>query len=297
MTFEFWFMFPIAIVVATIAMSTGVGGAIFFSPIFLIALKLEPTVAIGTALITELFGFSSGLFAYLRLKLIDFKMGWQVLMFAIPAAVVGAVVADFFPGIVLKTIFGVGIIFVGTQIFTAWWGERREKMGKEIEKEQLELKDVTPDPDAKPYEKHVIVTSDGRRFEFSVFNRAVAAVYSTIGGAFLGMISVGLAELMEYQMVAKCRIPPPVAVATSIFMVVVAVLAASVGHVISFVSAGSETMLQVASISMFTAPGVLIGGQIGPFVQKIVPPETMKIVISIVFVVVGVFMLSTLTVA
>ena len=37
MTFEFWFMFPIA-------MSTGVGGAIFFSPIFLIALKLEPTV-------------------------------------------------------------------------------------------------------------------------------------------------------------------------------------------------------------------------------------------------------------
>ena len=47
----------------------------FFSPIFLFVLKLEPNVAIGTALLTELFGFSSGLFAYLRARLIDFKVG------------------------------------------------------------------------------------------------------------------------------------------------------------------------------------------------------------------------------
>lgn len=295
MTFEFWFMFPIAIAVATIAMSTGVGGAIFFSPIFLIGLKLDPTVAIGTALITEFFGFSSGLIAYLRLKLIDFKMGWQVLMFAVPAAVVGAAVAEFFPDIVLKTIFGVGIIFVGTQIFTAWWGERREEMAKEVEQDQLKLKEVEPQHPSQARARHVVVAADGRRFEYSVFNRKVAAVYSTVGGMFLGMISVGLAELMEYQMVAKCRVPPPVAVATSIFMIVIAVAAASVGHIVSFVSAGSETMLQVASIAMFTAPGVLIGGQLGPFVQKVVPPETMKIVISVVFVVVGVFMLATLT--
>ncbi len=53
LTFHYWFMFPISIAIATIAMSTGIGGAVFFSPIFMLALKIEPSVAIGTALITE----------------------------------------------------------------------------------------------------------------------------------------------------------------------------------------------------------------------------------------------------
>ena len=44
-------------------MASGIGGAAFFSPIFLLVLKLEPTAVIGTALLTELFGFSSGLLA------------------------------------------------------------------------------------------------------------------------------------------------------------------------------------------------------------------------------------------
>ena len=53
LTLEFWYLLPISIVIATIAMSSGVGGAVFFSPLFIIALKLDPKVAIGTALATE----------------------------------------------------------------------------------------------------------------------------------------------------------------------------------------------------------------------------------------------------
>lgn len=283
MTLEFWFMFPVAIAVATIAMSTGVGGAIFFSPIFLLVLGLDPAVAIGTALITELFGFTSGLVAYVRQRLIDYKLGLEVLMFAVPAALFGAAIAESVPDAMLKAIFGVGILFVGSQIFVAWYGERREAMGRKIETEQLST--------AGKYAEHIVTDRSGREFRYNVFNKPVAAVYSSIGGAFLGMISVGLAELMEYQMVAKCRIPPPVAVATSIFMVVVTVAAASLGHVVSFVSHGPAVMEQVLSIAMFTAPGVVIGGQLGPFVQKVAPPELMKLIISGVFVVVGVFML------
>lgn len=41
----------------------------------MLVLKLPPEVAIGTGLITEVFGFSSGLFAYIRKGLIDFKLG------------------------------------------------------------------------------------------------------------------------------------------------------------------------------------------------------------------------------
>ncbi len=60
MSLNYWFMFPIAVVVAAVANGAGIGGATFFSPLFILALGLEPEVAIGTALITEIFGFTSG---------------------------------------------------------------------------------------------------------------------------------------------------------------------------------------------------------------------------------------------
>lgn len=47
LTLDYWYLFPISLVVATIAMATGIGGAVFFSPIFLLWLKLEPSVAVG----------------------------------------------------------------------------------------------------------------------------------------------------------------------------------------------------------------------------------------------------------
>ena len=61
LTIQFWYLLPISIAIATIAMSSGIGGAVFFSPLFMIGLGLEPNIAIGAALATELFGFGSGL--------------------------------------------------------------------------------------------------------------------------------------------------------------------------------------------------------------------------------------------
>jgi len=73
MNLEFWYLLPISIVFATIAMASGVEGATFFTPLFIIGIGLTPEIAIGTGLITEVFGFGSGLFAYTRKRLIDYK--------------------------------------------------------------------------------------------------------------------------------------------------------------------------------------------------------------------------------
>ena len=53
-----WFLFPAAALIATLSTSCGIGGAILFSPLFMVVLELAPAVAIGTALLTQLFGFS-----------------------------------------------------------------------------------------------------------------------------------------------------------------------------------------------------------------------------------------------
>jgi uncharacterized membrane protein YfcA len=49
MDLSLWWLFPVAIVIAAVANGAGIGGATFFSPLFVVALGLEPSVAIGGA--------------------------------------------------------------------------------------------------------------------------------------------------------------------------------------------------------------------------------------------------------
>lgn len=282
-TFELWYLFPLSILIATIAMSTGIGGAVFFSPLFMLGLRLEPTVAVGAALATELFGFSSGIYAYLKRKLVDFKLGLNLLLFAVPSAIVGVLYADALPAGVLKGIFAAGLLFIGYQLFASWRQEEREKADRSVEAESEEHYGST------------LTDADGREYRYTICNKGMGRFFAAIGGAFVGMISVGLAELQDYHLIARCRVPSPVAVATSIFVVVITVLVASAGHFYHFFFRSEPEVLErVLNIVVFTIPGVVIGGQIGPLLQARVDPGKMKAVVSFLFVLIGFFMLATL---
>lgn len=66
---RFWFMFPVGIVIATCALTAGIGGAVLFGPLFLIVFPWlgpkytfnSPSVSVGVAILIETFGFSSGM--------------------------------------------------------------------------------------------------------------------------------------------------------------------------------------------------------------------------------------------
>ena len=282
LTIEYWYLFPISILIATIAMASGIGGAVFFSPLFMLVLKLDPAVAIGIALMTELFGFSSGVYAYWRRRLIDFKLGRRLLVFSIPAAVVGSFSTELFPAAILKTIFAVGIIFIGWQLYSSYRHGEKEGLDKQIAEQSREKSES------------VLIDAAGNEYRYTIANKNEGRVFAAIGGWFLGMISVGLAELQEYELLVRCRVPSPVAVGTSIFVVVVTVFIASIGHLYNFATSTDSSMLtQVLGIVTFTIPGVVVGGQIGPVVQARVNPDVTKVGIAFLFVAVGIFMLTT----
>jgi len=284
LTFEFWYLLPISIIIATIAMSSGVGGAVFFSPLFILALKLDPTVAIGTALTTEFFGFASGVIAYSRSKLIDYKLAGNLLIFSIPFAILGTIYSESIPPLILKAIFAVGLIFIGFQLYNSW--RKEEQMKKEKERQHEFYKN---------YESK-LTDSKGNVFKYTVCNKNMGRSFAAFGGAFVGMISVGLAELQDYHLVARCKVPPPVAVGTSIFVVVITVMVASAGHFYSFFKEGPETFYQVINLLIFTAPGVIIGGQLGAKIQSSIPEDKMKVGIAFLFAGIGLFMLYTITI-
>jgi uncharacterized protein len=186
------------------------------------------------------------------------------------------------PPLVLKSIFAVGLIFIGFQLYTSWRQEEREK--KEAEFLQ-EFEDS--------YESE-LTDSQGNVYRYTVCNKGMGRTFAAIGGAFFGMISVGLAELQEYHLVARCKVPTAVSVGTSVFVVVVTAFVASIGHFYEFAREGPEVMNQVLNVIIFTIPGVMIGGQIGPKLQKSIPEDKMKIGISFLFMLIGGFMLYTL---
>ncbi len=97
----YWFMFPVAICVASVAMLSGIGGAALFTPLLLIVFPLlgpeyplaTPAAAVGAALLTTAFGFGSGFVGYYRRRLIDFAAALPFIAVAAPAAVAGALLA------------------------------------------------------------------------------------------------------------------------------------------------------------------------------------------------------------
>ena len=276
MTLEYWYLLPVAILFATIAMASGVGGATFFSPFFILALGLPPEVAIGTGLITEVFGFASGLFAYARKRLIDYRLGRALLVVTIPAALLGTYVAGWIEPDILKVILGVGLFAVAVSFLRAPEHKDVVRMDLAIDEEY-----------GGEMAETCLITAEGEEIRYKVCNRTEGRLISGVGGLFVGMISTGLGELNGYFLLQRCRVPSKVSVATSVFVVALTALAASAGHFARFIRLGPEVLTTVLSIVIFTVPGVIIGAQLGSRLASRIPQQVLERGLGVLFIIIG----------
>ena len=204
-------------------------------------------------MITEVFGFASGLFAYAHKRLIDFKLGLALLIVTVPMALIGTWLTVYIHADILKTILGMGLLVVAVSFL-------RSPEPKDI----VRADDAIEDEYGGEKGETCLTTSGGETICYTVCNRTEGRTIAGVGGLFIGMISTGLGELNGYFLLQRCRVPSRVAVATSVFVVAVTALVASTGHFIKFVQTGGDTLNTVLSLVIFTVPGVIIGGQIGP---------------------------------
>ncbi|HDP99715.1 MAG TPA: sulfite exporter TauE/SafE family protein [bacterium] len=272
MTFEYWFTLPVALVFATIAMASGVGGATFFAPFFMLVLRLPPEIAIGTGLITEVFGFASGLYAYSHKKLIDYKLGITLLSVTVPLALIGTWASGMVEANVLKAIFGMGLFAIAASFLRAPESKEITLLDEHIEKEYGAEKAET-----------CITTRDQEKICYTVCNKNQGRIIAGIGGLFVGMISTGLGELNGYFLLQRCRVPSAVSVATSVFVVAVTALVASLGHFYKFTTYGGAVLHTVFSIVIFTVPGVIIGAQFGSFLSRKIPKHQLEKGLGLLF--------------
>ncbi len=275
----YWFMFPVSILVATSAMLSGIGGAALFTPIFILVFPMlgpeyplaSTVAAIGTALLTETFGFTSGFVGYFRKHLIDFAIVWRFLVISVPVAVTGAFLAHFVPGGYL--IAGYALLVFVLAIVHVF-----------VPHDEVPARKAIDDGD-DPEIRHKI-DSRGREYVYRIPHLGVSgAVFTGVGSFLTGMLSVGIGEVIVPQL-TKRGVPIAIAVAASVTIVIVTVACASFTLIAQLISEGGVAAVPW-NLVVYSIPGVIIGGQIGPRLQGLVSHRSMEHAIGALF-----FMLS-----
>ena len=275
----YWFMFPVSICVATSAMLSGIGGAALFTPIFILIFPLlgpeyelgSTVAAIGTALLTETFGFTSGLIGYHLKRTIDFRLARQFLQVSVPAGIAGAFLAHLVADGLL--IAGYALLVLGLAVVHVFF---------EYEGVPTHQEPAT----GAAGQLCIVIDSEGREYRYRAPRQGIGGGLFTAVGAFLtGMVSVGIGEVIVPQL-TKRGVPVAIAAATSVAVVIVTAVCASftlIGQLIS--EAGMAAMPW--NLVMYTIPGVIIGGQIGPRLQGRISHRTMELAIASLFVILG----------
>lgn len=271
---QLWWVFPAAILFSTVAVGSGVSGALFFSPFFLLAVGLSPAQAIGSGLITEMFGMGNGLRAYVSQRLVDYATARWLIMGALPSVVVGAMLAHRVPDTVLNVVFGAGLLVLAGFLILLPSPEKCEPGEQEGELIRRKSRDKGTT---------TVRTREGEVFEYPTCWRVPGVLLAAIGGGLTGLISAGLPEISTTQLVVRCRMPPRIAVATSVFVLAVTAVVGAGVHALSAVP--------VWSVIVWSVPGVLVGSTVGSRVGRYLPADLMEKLLGGVFAVVGVLVL------
>ncbi|HCN82918.1 MAG TPA: hypothetical protein DIT07_04760 [Sphingobacteriaceae bacterium] len=111
-------MFPACIIIAGVAIFSGISGAALMTPFFILGFPLLhiPTLttvaAIGAALFLETAGFGTGVYHYYRMHLADLRTTRLLLFITIPLGVAGAILAHFAPANLLRIVYGIAMVAV-----------------------------------------------------------------------------------------------------------------------------------------------------------------------------------------
>ena len=227
MDLQYWFLFPVAIVIAILAMATGVSGANFWAPVYLLWLRFDSQLGFWLSLVSMLIGFSSGVARNLHQRTINFFLLRTYLYAALPATVLGAVAARFVNPRWLFLGFAAFVFLYSTRVLVLLLGTGGAVPAKEDQ-----------------------------------INWGAAIV----GGVLTGLITVGLGKFLlpSFLRHPRCQSPAE-AVGTTVAAVFVASLCASIARLTpELFSALQARSQQLWSILLFVAPGVFIGGQLGP---------------------------------
>lgn len=303
----------ICITVCTLAMEA----AVLFVPAFIFLFPNMmtgfPTVtaneAIGLAITVEFFGYTSSVLGYYFRKQVDIKLGFRVLMYTVPLAIIARLLAYGVPGTVLLTIFGVVLLVLAAVIFRAYRHDVRHgcllcgdsiaamRMGDDLSDEDIkaEVAAITTPPEAVDFTEHAAPGAQrpdlGGSIIFGWFDKMIVASAGILGG----MNGIAIGEISNTFLTIRKKIPVKIATGTSALVLHITILAALLTNLLvifadlPFIDA--ENIIIPWRIAFILAPVVIIGGQIGSMINSKLSDQMLLRLMMTAYTVVGVFVI------
>jgi uncharacterized membrane protein YfcA len=261
MSLEHWYLLPVGFGIAVLAMSSGVSAGNFWVPVYLLWARFEPALAFWMALATMLCGYGSGVVRNLRQGTLNGRVIRQYLPLTVPAALVGGYLAPAVEVSWLIALFGGFVLGYGARLLAH--------------------------PARQP------ATSPRSGLLASLGERAARPGVALLGGALLGLIAVGLGELMLPRLLADRKLEAPAAAVGSTVLVIFAtsLAAALIRLPGGWWAALGEQRTTLLGALLFAAPAVIAGGQLGPRLARRLDAGALRRYVGVVLVLVGLLML------
>ena len=251
--FEYFYIFPIAILIASICNASGFSGSVLFQPFFNFFLQVPIAQSVATGIATETVGMSSGAITYLRMgNKIDIKAVKKVFPYVYAGIAAGIFLFAFLPKMWLRLVVGCTIFSIASyQLYLAYIG----KFGLN---DRADLK---------------VLGSPLSRFK-SLFSGVASAATGT-----------GVSEIHQPMFEYDAGLTTKKANAT-------AILIEALGN--WFITLLNIKLGNINyEILIFSASGVLIGGQIGPYVANYIPQRFLKAFFGISVCLIGLIYIFT----
>jgi len=260
----------------------GVGGGFLMTPL-LIMIGIPPTVACATDSNQIVAASASGTFAHARAGMVDFKMGFLLLIGGVGGGSVGVYVIKVLRSIgeadtLIQAAYVIMLGGVGSYMFFESLGDlrgtRRSRLAERTE--------------GRPSIYARIVGSLPWQVHFPRSNVSISVLMPLVFGVLVGVLAaimgVGGGFIMVPVMVYLLRMPMHVVVGTSLFQILftcinVTVLQATVNHTVDFV------------LALILLAGSVIGAQIGARLGERLKGDQLKILLAVIVLIVCVKML------
>jgi uncharacterized membrane protein YfcA len=201
-----------------------------------------------------LFGFGSGIVRNLKNRTINWFIVKQYLKIAVPFTIVGTLLVPFAPAELLLVLFGSFVIIYGSFLVCRFG--------------------------LFPRKDEPAVSETGEKIYW---------IRGAIAGFLKGLIATGTGKIIMPCVLRHCKIRTPAeAVGSTVVIIFVVNLFAVLFRLTpGFISTLAEQKDLIFSVMIWVAPGVIIGGQIGPDVAKKLSKRGMRIYVGILLVFVG----------
>jgi uncharacterized membrane protein YfcA len=307
-TFDFFVFIVISLLICITLCTLAMEASVLFLPAFLFLFPfiianfpdVTPNEAIGLAITIEFFGYTSSVTGYWLRGQVDFRLGMKVLAITVPLAIVGRLVAYFIPGNGLLLVFGLVLIALAFIIFREYQGEIRHTcllcgdslMAMRYESAEKSAEGATTTGTGAD-------TGKKKRPRFNVsFDNMDRGILS-IGGAFGGFIGVAIGEIANTFLSVRKQVPVKVATGTAALVLHITILSALATNVVIIYS--DFELFQAKDIEIpwtiawILAPVVIVGGQIGSYINSKISDQALIRSLMTAYVVIGVWVLFNIT--